>query len=144
MAAVLGNIHTAVSTDYFGTPIEDIPLIQEIGVPSNFALVAYLTTSGGIAEGWVYQAYSAYALPLLGGFLSMMTPSLKPYYDTRQLLGILDGLKGAADMEFLVGVPGDAIRSSDILSFTQTMVLIFIIIGNISYFGAKMTRREGE
>jgi len=144
MAAILGNIHAAVSTDYFGTPIEEIPLIQEIGVPSNFAVVGYLTTAGGIAEGWVYQAYSAYGLPMLGGFLSMMTPSLKPYYDTRQLLGLIDGLKGAADMEYLVGVPGDAIRSSDILSFTQTLVLIFILIGNIAYFGAKTTRKEGE
>ncbi|KYH37807.1 MAG: hypothetical protein AYL28_004890, partial [Candidatus Bathyarchaeota archaeon B23] len=138
MAAVLGDLHAAVSTDYFGTSIAEIPLLREVRGAEDIALVAYLTTAGETAEGWVYQAYSAYGLPLLGGFLSMMTPSLKPYYDTGQLLGIIDGLKGAADMEYLVGVPGDAIRSSDILSFTQTMVLIFIIIGNVSYFGAKM------
>ena len=144
MAAVLGDLHAAVSTDYFGTSIAEIPLLREVRGAEDIALVAYLTTAGGIAEGWVYQAYSAYGLPLLGGFLSMMTPSLKPYYDTGQLLGIIDGLKGAADMEYLVGVPGDAIRSSDILSFTQTMVLIFIIIGNVSYFGAKMAKKEAE
>lgn len=142
MAGVLGNIHAIVSADYEGTPAAQIPLLQEIKVPSNFALVAYITTSGGISEGWVYQAYSAYGLPLVGGFLSMMTPSMKPYYDSLQLLGLLDGIKGGADMEFLTGHPGDAIRSSDILSFTQTLVIIFIVIGNIAYFGAKPSKKE--
>jgi hypothetical protein len=53
----------------------------------------------------------------------------------------MDGIKGAADLEFLTGHPGDAIVSSDILSFTQTLVLIFIVIGNVSFF---MTRGQRE
>jgi len=144
MAAVLGDIHTAVKEDYYGTPIEQIPLLQEITGPESFALVAYLTTSGGIAEGWVYQAYSRYKLPVVGGFLSMMTPSLKPYYDAGALKGILDGIKGAADMEYMTHHPGDAMRATDILSATQTIVLIFIVIGNISYWGSRLSKREGE
>ena len=67
----------------------------------------------------------------------MMTTSIKPYYDSGQLLGIMDGIKGAADLEFLTGHAGDAIVSSDILSFTQTLVLIFIVIGNVSFWMAK-------
>jgi hypothetical protein len=45
-------------------------------------------------------------------------------------------------MEFLTGNPGDAIQSSDVLSFSQTLVLIFIIIGNISYWGVRASRKE--
>ena len=142
MAGVLGNIQSMVSADYYGTPAGQISLLQEIGVPSNFALVSYITTSGDTSEGWVYQAYSAYGLPTVGGFLSMMTSTMKPYYDSRQLLGLIDGVKGAADMEYLTGHPGDAIKSSDVLSFSQTLVIIFIIIGNVSYFGARAARKE--
>jgi len=140
MAGVLGDLKALVSVDYQGTSINSLSLMDNINGADDIDLVAYLTTAGGIAEGWVYQAYSQYDKKVVGGFLSMMTTSLKPYYDSGQLLGIMDGIKGAADLEFITGHPGDAIVSSDILTFTQTLVLIFIIIGNVSYW---MVKQEG-
>ena len=142
MAGVLGDLHAIASVEYTGIPIDQIPLLKDVKGSDDYDLVAYITTAGGTSEGWVYQAYSAYGKDTVGGFLSMMTTSMKPYYDTGQLLGVIDGVKGAADMEFLTKHPGDAIRSSDVLSFSQTLVVIFIIIGNISYFGAKAARKE--
>jgi hypothetical protein len=137
MAGILGDLKALVSVDYEGTSIGSLSLMDNINGADDIDLVAYLTTAGGIAEGWVYQAYSQYDKDVVGGVLSMMTTSIKPYYDSGQLLGIMDGIKGAADLEFITGNPGDAIVSSDILTFTQTLVLIFIIIGNVSYWMAK-------
>lgn len=134
MAGVLGDLHALASTDYRGTSLSSLPLTSEVSSAEDFAVVGYLTTAGGTAEGWVYQAYSQYDRPVLGGCLSMMTTSIKPYYDSGQMLGLMDGIKGAADLEFLTGHPGDAIVSSDILSFTQTLVLIFIVIGNVAFW----------
>jgi hypothetical protein len=141
MAGILGDLHAMVSAEYTGTPISQIPLLQEVQGADDIDLVGYLTTAGGTSEGWVYQAYSAYNKDTVGGFLSMMTTSMKPYYDTGQLLGVIDGVKGAADMEYLTKHPGDAIQSSDVLSFTQTLVVIFVIIGNIAYWGSKGSRK---
>ena len=138
MAGVLGDLKSLVTNDYQGTAISTLPLMDNIGGADDFALVAYVTTAGETAEGWVYQASSQYNNVVLGGCLSMMTTSIKPYYDSGQLAGIMDGIKGAADLEFLTGHPGDAIVSSDILTFTQTLVLIFIIVGNVSWY---MTRK---
>ena len=143
MAGVLGDLPAIVTADYLGTPIGQIDILDGISGAEDMDLVSYITTSGDVSEGWVYQAYSAYGAKLLGGFLSMMTTSMKPYYDTGQLLGVIDGIKGAADMEFLTGNPGDAIQSSDVLSFSQTLVVIFILIGNISYWGSR-SARKGE
>jgi hypothetical protein len=141
MAGVLGDLKSLVSNDYQGTSIDSLSVMDNVGGAEDFDVVAYMTTAGGTAEGWVYQAYSQYNKDVLGGCLSMMTTSIKPYYDSGQLLGIMDGIKGAADLEFLTGHPGDAIVSSDILSFTQTLVLIFIVIGNVSFW---MTRGEED
>jgi hypothetical protein len=141
MAGVLGDLKALVSNDYQGTSIDSLSMMDNVNGADDIALVAYVTTAGGTAEGWVYQAYSQYSMDVIGGCLSMMTTSIKPYYDSGQLLGIMDGIKGAADLEFLTGNPGDAIVSSDILSFTQTLVLIFIVIGNVSFF---MTRGQRE
>jgi hypothetical protein len=141
MAGVLGDLPALVSIDYNQDPLGSFPIMDGIEGADDFDLVAYMTTSGDIAEGWVYQAYSQYNAKLIGGVLSMMTTSIKPYYDSAQLLGLMDGIKGAADLEFLTNHPGDAIVSSDILSFTQTLVLIFIIIGNVAFW---MQRQEGS
>jgi hypothetical protein len=140
MAGVIGNVKALVTNDYNGNPISSYSIMDDVNDPEDYDLVAYITTAGGTAEGWVYQASGQYDLPMLGGCLSMMTTSIKPYYDTGQMLGIMDGIKGASDLEFITGHPGSAIRSSDILSFTQTLVLIFIIIGNVAYW---MNKREG-
>jgi len=137
MAGVLGDLKSLVSSDYNGNPISGYSIMDNVGGADDIDLVAYMTTSGDTAEGWVYQAYSQYNRALLGGCLSMMTTSIKPYYDSGQLLGIMDGIKGAADLEFLTGHPGDAIVSSDILSFTQTLVLIFILVGNVAFWMQK-------
>lgn len=134
MAGVLGDLHALASNDYQGTSLSSLPLAAEVSSADDFDIVAYMTTAGGTAEGWVYQAYSQYQRPVLGGCLSMMTTSIKPYYDSGQMLGLMDGIKGAADLEFLTGHAGDAIVSSDILSFTQTLVLIFIVIGNVAFW----------
>ncbi|MCW4050276.1 MAG: hypothetical protein NWE89_11145 [Candidatus Bathyarchaeota archaeon] len=141
MAGVLGDLKALVSVDYEGTSVDSLSIMDNVNGADDFDLVAYMTTAGGTAEGWVYQAYSQYNADVLGGCLSMMTTSIKPYYDSGQILGIMDGIKGAADLEFLTGHPGDAIVSSDILSFTQALVLIFILIGNVSFW---MTRGKGE
>lgn len=134
MAGVLGDLHALASADYQGTSLSSLSLAAEVSGADDYDLVAYMTTAGGTAEGWVYQAYSQYDRPIIGGMLSMMTTSMKPYYDTGQLLGLMDGIKGAADLEFLTNHPGDAIVSSDILSFTQTLVLILILIGNVAFW----------
>jgi hypothetical protein len=140
MAGVLGDVKAIVTNDYNNNPISSYSIMDDVNEPEDYDIVAYVTTAGGTAEGWVYQASGQYDLPVLGGCLSMMTTSIKPYYDSGQLLGIMDGVKGAADLEFITGHPGAAIRSSDILSFTQTLVLIFIVIGNIAYW---MGKQEG-
>jgi hypothetical protein len=137
MAGVLGDLHALASADYQGTSLSSLSLMDEVSGAEDFDLVAYMTTAGGTAEGWVYQAYSQYNRPVVGGMLSMMTTSMKPYYDSGQMLGLMDGIKGAADLEFLTNHPGDAIVSSDILSFTQTLVLIFILIGNVAFWMQK-------
>lgn len=137
MAAVLGDLHAAFTADFYGTPIAQISMLADIRDYNDIDVVAYITTAGGISEGWVYQSFSRYNRVTVGGWLSMMTAAMKPYYTAGSLAGYMDGIKGAADYEYFTGHPGDALLSTDVLSLTQTLVLIYIIIGNIAYFGRR-------
>jgi len=141
-AVVLGNLIETVPKDSEGTLLVDLPMFEGYTETEDIGLVFQLTTSGDVSEGWVYQAYSRYNLRLVGGWLSMMTSSMIPYYQAKQILGFIDGSKGAADYEILADRPGEAIMITDILSLTQVVYLAFIVIGNIGYFGEKYFKKE--
>lgn len=137
IAVVLGNLIETIPKDSEENMLVDLPMFEGYKETENIGLVFGLTTSGDVSEGYVYQAYSRYELRLVGGWLSMMTSSMIPYYQAGQLLGFLDGSKGAADYEVLVNRPGDAVMITDILSLTQVVYLALILIGNIGYFASK-------
>ena len=136
-AVVLGNLIETVPKDSEGNNLVDLQMFEGYTETEDIGLVFQLTTSGDISEGWVYQAYSRYNIRLVGGWLSMMTSSMIPYYQAGQILGFIDGSKGAADYEVLVNRPGDAVMITDILSLTQVVYLALIVVGNVGYFGAK-------
>lgn len=140
---VLGNLLETIPKDAAGTFLTDLPMFEGYTETEDIELVVQLTTSGDVSEGWVYQAYSRYNKRLVGGWLSMMTSSMIPYWQAGQILGFIDGSKGAADYEVLVNRPGEAVMITDILSLTQVVYLIFIIVGNIGYFGTR-SLREGS
>lgn len=136
-AIVLGNLIETVPKDSEENNLVDLPMFEGYTETEDIGLVFQLTTSGDVSEGWVYQAVSRYNIRLVGGWLSMMTSSMIPYYQAEQILGFIDGSKGAADYEVLAQHPGDAVMITDILSLTQLIYLALIVVGNIGYFGAK-------
>jgi hypothetical protein len=136
-AVVLSNLLETIPTDARGQSLSGMPMFQGYTETEDINVVCQLTTSGDISEGWVYQAVSRYERRLVGGWLSMMTSSMIPYYQAGQIQGFIDGSKGAADYEVLANKPGEAVKITDILSLTQVVYLLFIIIGNVGYFGKK-------
>ena len=65
--------------------------------------------------------------------LEMMVPTILPYYPLN-CAGILNGGIGAAEYEVFAGLPGEAVKLSDMLSMGGLVVLIFLILGNIGWF----------
>jgi hypothetical protein len=64
-----------------------------------------------------------------------------PYIQSGQLVGLLAGMKGAAEYEQMVRRPGLGISGMVAQSSVHVMVVIFIIFANIVYFLEK--RRAG-
>lgn len=134
---VLGNLLNSVPKDAEGNDLKDLPMFRDYVETESIGLVVQLTSSSTTSEGWVAQAYGMYNRRLVGGWVSMMTSAMIPYYQAGQIIGFLDGSKGSADYEILVKHPGEAVMITDILSSTQLLYLVFIVIGNIAFFGKK-------
>jgi hypothetical protein len=135
-AAISGlcrDLHALVSKDYFGTPISQIPLLDNVKTASDFTIVIDITASAD-SQFWLNQAYAAYGTKIALGMASAKVPDAYAYYKAGQIFGILESLKGAAQYESLIKSPGTAIIGMDAQSLAHLYIVLLIFAGNITYF----------
>lgn len=68
---------------------------------------------------------------------SVSTPQMVNNFQSGLLVGNIGGLGGAAYLEKMHGELGAATGGMDSQSLGHIIIIIFIILGNIGYFGAK-------
>ena len=67
----------------------------------------------------------------------VMAADYYPYYQSGQIFGIIGGMKGAAEYEYLCKNPGTATEAMRVQVFAHAVIILFIIIGNLAYFLSK-------
>jgi hypothetical protein len=139
MIVRLGTSMRAVfPTDRDNVPWSEIPMLQGINSLEDIQLVISLSAGDPGIIAWVMMAGDRYDIPIGGGCTAVSAPQLYTYLQTQQMVGLLGGLKGAADYETLVGIEdGQAIRGMSPQSVAHIAIMLFIIIGNIAYFTQK-------
>jgi hypothetical protein len=128
-------------------PLETLPLMKRIKNYDNVGLVAAI--SSGSSPNW----YFAYAQPKFGvkvgaAVTAVSAPDLYPYFQTGQLSGILGGMKGAAEYEYMVykkysvGGRRRAMEGMGSQSAAHLLIMAFVILGNIAFFLGKRKGRS--
>jgi hypothetical protein len=138
LAAIASNIRTAYSDDYYRTPLDDIPLMQTVQNHADFDMI--ITFTMGSPESFVRQFNTQYGVVTHVHCGEMMTPNLLPFWASGQITGLLNGAFGAAELEVLIQRPGDAVKLTDVYSFANILVFVFLVMGNIGYM--MIGRRE--
>ena len=83
-----------------------------------------------------------YNVPLALGVTAVMATDYYTFLQSKQLFGLIGGLKGAAEYEKLIGRNKDiANRSMDAVSVAHVFIILFIIIGNIAFFATGRGKR---
>ncbi|MGQ9707035.1 MAG: hypothetical protein ACUVWP_08595 [bacterium] len=135
-AVILGmgeDIRLPFPQDYYGTKIDDLPMMKNFKNYNDAKLV--ITISGTrMPETWVAYGYQRYHVKIASGVTAVMAADFYPYLQTGQMIGLIGGLKGAAEYEKLTGLPGKAFGGMDAQSIIHMLVIVFIILGNIAYF----------
>ncbi len=135
------SITKTFPSDYYGTPVGEIPLMDEVGSLADVALVMEVSAGTPGTREWVQQAVSRFSVTLGSGTTAVGAPNFYPYVSSGQLVGLLGGLKGAAEYETLVGMPADATKGMDAQSIVHALIVVFILIGNVAYF---LSKRPGR
>jgi hypothetical protein len=135
-AVILGmgiNIRNVFPDDAYGTPIDDLPLMQGVRNYDDIPLVISLA-GWSAAEAWVYFAHQPYRQIVGAGVTAVMATDFYPYLNAGQLVGLLGGMRGAAEYEGLIQHPDQGVRGMDSQSVIHLLIIVLIAIGNAAYF----------
>ncbi len=141
VAAFANNIRSVVSKDYFGTPIDEIPLMKDVNDATAFAAVFWWGGSEGSIPYGIRQFYGPFGIPISGSCTTNEVPNYSPYISAGQLQGLFGGVRGSAEYEYLLKLPGPALGQAMATNFGGLYWLALVSLGNIFYF---LLRRRGE
>ncbi|MEE8576071.1 MAG: hypothetical protein V3T31_02340, partial [candidate division Zixibacteria bacterium] len=136
-------------TDVNTIPFDSIPIFEGVSSCKDMDLI--ISVGGGrpgIKE-WVLFVGDPAGVPIATGVAAVVAPQLYPYYP-KQLIGLLGGIKGAAEYESELAkvyprfedVPKPGLVMMGPQTLAHLVIMAFIIMGNILFFRAK--RREGN
>ncbi|MDD3095628.1 MAG: hypothetical protein WC372_02465 [Candidatus Neomarinimicrobiota bacterium] len=144
------------SVDSRGIPISQIPIMQDVQTARDVDFIFSFSAGYPGAIEWVLYAGDPLQVPVSSGNSSIQVNQLLPYVKSGQMKGVIAGMPGAAEYETLLiqkveGKEGllvnkahallpnfkenrDATKFMDAQSIAHLVIVLFIILGNISYF----------
>jgi hypothetical protein len=135
------DFRVSFPADYFNTPLDEIPLMKDVKNYNDIGLVVTLSGST-YPEVWVAYAHERYGQKVAAGVTAVMAADYYPFLQTGQLVGLLGGLKGAAEYEKLINRPDDGLKGMDAQTIVHLLIVVFIILGNIAFIFAQRAKRR--
>lgn len=142
------EFHNVLKNDSKGTPIGEIPLMQNVHTLKDVSLLVQITSLVGTFNTWLqFFRIDSYTPPMLHGCTSISIPDAYLYYSSKQILGFFEGVAGAAWYEQLMDKvypkrEDYAIGTNTGLAFAQLVILLFIVLGNITYLIEQRSKRK--
>jgi hypothetical protein len=132
------DIAKVFPTDYKKRPLSEIPMMEDIKNYKDISLLVDIA-AGSTPEAWIVYAGSKYNQTIAVGCTAVSAVGYYPFLNTGQIIGLLGGMKGAAEYESLTGNRGTATAGMDSQSIAHIAIILLIVVANISYLA---TRRK--
>ncbi len=144
---IITDFRKMYPTDEHGTSLDSIPLFAEVKSAKDLDLVLPIGGGQPGPKEWILFIGDPGDVPIAPGLAAVVAPLIYPYYP-KQAIGLLGGVKGAAEYESLLrqvypqfqDVPAPALRMMGPQTMAHIVIMAFIVIGNITYF---RSRRRG-
>lgn len=143
IAAVILNIGKEIrgvfDVDYRGVYLDSLPIMRNVHNYEDIALLIGFE-AGSVGDFWVQFAQARFNQKIILTSTAVVTPDLYPYYQAKQIVGLIGGLRGAADYEILVKKKGFAYAGMTAQTIIHIIIVTLILIGNIGYLALRRTR----
>ena len=136
--AKASDLHEVLKTDSEGTAIAEIPLMRNVRTIRDIALLVEITGYVGTFNSWVqFFRHDSYVPAMLHGCTAITIPEAYIYYVSKQIVGLFEGVAGAAWYEELLSRSypkrdkGSALQMMTALSFAHLLIIALIVVGNL-------------
>lgn len=143
LAALARDIPATVQRDFRGRPLATLPVMRGVRSGKDVAFVIDIT-SGGSFESWLRFFTSQAGVPFAVSPTAVMGPSVYPYIDSGQAVGMLLGVRGAAEYEALLGVRGNGQQRLTPVIATHMLIVLLILAGNLGEWARRRAQRASE
>lgn len=130
--------------DYYGVDLHSLPMLDQVTNYDDIPLLVDMSSSS-VPISWVLYAGARYHQEIGVGVTAVSAAQFYPFLQTGQFVGMLGGLKGAAEYEKLNDDAGiqqprkKAMIGMGSQSMAHLIMIVLIVLGNIGYF---VTRRK--
>jgi hypothetical protein len=142
IAKIGSSIPEAFPLDYRMKPVRDLPIMKGVENFEQIALLCSISAGSPGARQWLQQVQTRYRVRMVAGVTAVMSPDLYSFFQSRQLVGFLGGLVGAAEYEYLLKRPALAMGGMNVQSIAHLLILAFVVWGNIVYFHERRRKRR--
>lgn len=144
---IVTDLKKMFPTDVNSVAYDSIPIFDNIRSCADLDLILAVGSGKPGVKEWVLFVGDPAKVPLGAGVSAVSAPQLYPYYPG-QLLGLLGGIKGAAEYESelkkrytrFADTETPAIMMMGPQTVAHIVIIFFIIVGNVLYFRGR--RRE--
>jgi hypothetical protein len=123
-------------TDHFGTPLDNIPMMQGVNDWTSIELVLSSDT-GDWGSYFLRQWQSQYGVRMAQIGIAMLGSTGVPLWQAGNYFGLSVGSRGGAELEMLIGEPDDATISMDSISVSHLLIVVAVILANVGYFATR-------
>jgi hypothetical protein len=135
------NIRNAFPNDYYGKATADMDALEPIRSLKDLKLVIDLSSSNWV-EVWIMYGSDRFGFEYGAGATAVMAPDLYPFLESGQMVGLLGGLRGAADYEVLLEQKDKGTLGMSAQSATHVLLILLVLGANIRFVYRRLTGRE--
>ena len=145
--AVLSGMGTSIEsifpTDNNGTPLSELPLMDSV---KNYRDIAFVfeVADNATADYWVSIVNAQYGVPMGCGGTAVMAPKFYAYVASGQFVGLLGGMRGAAEYEILIDKPAVAVKGMRAQSLVHLLIIALVLLGNVGHFMSRGRKRQAQ
>jgi hypothetical protein len=127
------SIESIFPADNSGTPLSQLPLMDSVKNYENISFV-FEIADNSTADYWVSIVNAQHGVPMGCGGTAVMAPKFYAYVSSGQFVGLLGGMRGAAEYEKLIDVTGTATVGMQAQSMVHLLIIALVILGNVGFF----------
>ena len=128
------SIVAAYETDYAGRNLSDMPIMQHIKDFRTIDVVVDVSAYVGAPETWIAIGNAKFKKAVILGMGAIGASDYYPFLQSKQIAGLLPGVRGAAEYETALKCPGAGSKRMWSQLYSHVLAIFLILLGNVEFF----------